>query len=103
MKIDPAALLAARIVEVEWEDTMGVACGWTSLEKVEARSNPDLRWMRSVGYLAATTDATIVLIATRYERPDGDGEILVADATAIPRSAIRVVRDVRTGRKVSLP
>lgn len=79
-----------KIVEVDWEDSAG-SHDWRKGVTIRPQR------IKSVGYLAQDDEECLVLVESRVQTEEPD----VAEngcSTAIPRSAVRRVRELRPKR-----
>lgn len=89
--------MADRIVEVEWVDS-AVAHGWQTNEDLPAAEAFRPKEIRSVGYVIADREDALVIAESWVIGPaDGLSQIYsqFSCTTAIPRSAIRKVRELK--------
>ncbi len=78
------------IVEVDWTDAVGKH-GWSdSLATLSPRT-------KSVGYLVRDDDEVIVLVESIDEDPESTRPY--GCSTAIPRSMVKKIRQIRKARK----
>lgn len=84
--------MAERVVEVEWEDSNS-SHGWGYDQDL-----PGFLAIISVGMVLRDDDAGMLLVESWVKPPVPDGQKPYACSTAIPRSAIRKVTELRRGR-----
>ena len=82
--------MTERMVEVAWEDSAGTS-GW---QREDNLPHPSL--IRSMGYVRQDDEEMMLLVEAFSENVDKIS--LLGNATAIPRSAIRHVWELRRKR-----
>lgn len=82
-----------KLVEVEWIDSMGES-GWQPAEDARRQATEDAMRHRSVGYVLADKDHSLLIAQSCGDSGDDDTR-LVGHTLQIPRSAIAHVRGLR--------
>lgn len=77
-----------KLVYVEWEDSLGCSAGWSFINETGADSDVRPLIARSVGFLGAESDSSVMLLPHIIEETE-DRTMQGMGAVTIPRSAIR--------------
>jgi hypothetical protein len=82
------------IVELLWIDSIAGATGWSSVGSLLEEAADNYLVHRSVGYLVAETEQSVLLVSSFQEDAELDAERNVQGGTRIPKVAILLRREL---------